>query len=215
MRALSAASPDASTVSDRGVYPRGMAEDLSSQIPRVAKDGATWRLGEPADVAWISDHTEAGLAITSAIPPVFDAYATIVIPDDQERLPSERALLKLLTDESDDQPWWLGYLDTGASDVVFPDAPRVSLYAGWPYVLVRAGARQAAKWRTDSPFRGTLPDLMFPSDHAWSTSRLWDDDWYCIGGPRHLVHRASAEPALRAHSVGTDENATPPGHTAR
>jgi hypothetical protein len=42
----------------------------------------------------------------------------------------DRAVLGLLSEQSAGQPWWLGYLDTDADDVVFPDAPKVTLYAG-------------------------------------------------------------------------------------
>jgi hypothetical protein len=56
-------------------------------------------------------------------------------------------VLALLAEQSPDQRWWLGYLDTGVDDIVFPDAPKVTLYYGWPYVLVEAGPEQAAAWR--------------------------------------------------------------------
>jgi hypothetical protein len=36
----------------------------------------------------------------------------------------DRALLSLLQRHTLAQPWWLGYLETGASDVVFYDAPK-------------------------------------------------------------------------------------------
>ena len=39
-------------------------------------------------------------------------------------------LLPSPTSYSAGQPWWLGYLDTGADDIVFPDAPKVTLYYG-------------------------------------------------------------------------------------
>ena len=58
-------------------------------------------------------------------------------------------LLTLLSEHSPDQRW-LGYLDTGVDDIVFPDAPKVTLYAGWRYVLIEAGPDQAAAWRPDS-----------------------------------------------------------------
>ena len=32
-------------------------------------------------------------------------------------------MLALLTGQSPGQPWWLGYLDTGADDIIFRDAP--------------------------------------------------------------------------------------------
>jgi hypothetical protein len=52
--------------------------------------------------------------LTSAIPPIFAAYATVVVPDtDEGRSEDSRLLLRLLSEQSGDQPWWLGYLDTG------------------------------------------------------------------------------------------------------
>jgi hypothetical protein len=55
----------------------------------------------------------------------------------------DRAVLTLLSEYSAGQPWWLGYLDTGADDIVFPAAPMVTLYAGWHHVLVEAGPEQS------------------------------------------------------------------------
>ena len=45
-----------------------------------AKDGSSWRIGTGADVAWIAAGTSMSRTITAAIPPVFEAYATIVLP---------------------------------------------------------------------------------------------------------------------------------------
>jgi hypothetical protein len=88
-------------------------------LPSAVKDGVRRRL-----VAWIAAGTSAGLTITAAIPPVFQAYATIVRPDsDEGQAAHDRAVLALLTERSAAQPWWLGYLDTGTDDVVFPRAP--------------------------------------------------------------------------------------------
>jgi hypothetical protein len=47
---------------------------------RLAREGSTWRIGTDAEVAWIANSTSTGLTITSAIPPVFEAYATVVLP---------------------------------------------------------------------------------------------------------------------------------------
>jgi hypothetical protein len=44
------------------------------------KDGRAWRIGGEAEVAWILENTEVSLAITSAIPPIFEAYATLELP---------------------------------------------------------------------------------------------------------------------------------------
>jgi hypothetical protein len=185
----------------------------------VAKGGGNWQIGLGADVAWITNSTEAGLSITSAIPPIFDAYATIVMPE--PGVPSlvadhELRVLRLLMAETADQDWWLGYLDTGTDDVVFPDAPRVLLYANWGYVVVKAGPAQSQLWRTvgSTPRHPRLPDLMFPEDRTWLLSTLWDDDWWCLGGSTGLVDAFVADPGLSGHLVGTDDDATPPRHVA-
>lgn len=187
-------------------------------MARRAKDGRTWRIGTDAEVAWIQNDTSTGLAITAAIPPVFEAYATVVLPsggEGQEK--HDRAVLALLSDQSAGQPWWLGYLDTGTDDVVFPDAPMVTLYAGWHYVLVEAGPEQAATWRRTglrSFWKGVLPNLIFPADRSWLVSTLWDDDWTCTGGAAVLVDKFLRHPDLQARPVVPGQDATPPGHQA-
>ena len=195
-----------------------MGSDSSGRALSAHKDGRAWRLGTPADVAWIQTSTVPGLTIRSAIPPVFAAYATIVVPDiDAGRCEHHRLLHRLLVEESADQPWWLGYLDTGGDDLVFPDAPKVTLYQGWRYVLVQAGPDEAASWRPQDlrSWRSPGPDLLFPDDRSWLVSWLWDDDWRCVGGPTSLVEGLLAEPHLQVRQVGLQEDATPPGHVAR
>jgi hypothetical protein len=106
----------------------------------------------------------------------------------------------LLREQAPGQPWWLGYLDTGVDDIVFPGAPMVTLYSGWHYVLVEAGPGQAAAWRPkDGRAFGTgdLPNLMFPADRSWLVSMLWDDDWTCIGGLATLVDNVLRHPTSR------------------
>ncbi len=51
------------------------------------RGGHTWRIGTAAEVAWIAGGTSASLTsaalsrtITAAIPPVFEGYATVVLP---------------------------------------------------------------------------------------------------------------------------------------
>ena len=123
---------------------------------RVAKNGRSWRIGTAAEVDWIASATSVGRTLIAAIPAVFDAYATYFdeyalrhLDDDQAWSieSQEHAVVDQLLNVSGVQPWWLGYLDTGAHDVVFPQAPRVSLYSVWPHVLVEAGAEQALTWR--------------------------------------------------------------------
>jgi hypothetical protein len=87
-----------------------MAGDPGPPVRRI-KDahGHSWRIGTDAEVAWIANGTSPGLAVTAVIPPVFAAYATVVLPDgaaDQERY--NRAVLALLTGQSVGQRWWLG-----------------------------------------------------------------------------------------------------------
>lgn len=191
---------------------------------RRDKDGKEWRIGTSAEVAWIVQGTASGLEITSAIPPVFAAYATLLLPEDgtdqaehdQDQAVHDQDVLALLRAHTADQRWWLGYLDTGAAGVVFPDAPKVTLYAGWSYLLVEAGPEQAAGWRPpDGLFwKGALPDVMFPADRSWLFSTLWDDDWTCVGGPADLVDGFLRHPRLRARRVELGQDATPPGHRA-
>jgi hypothetical protein len=185
----------------------------------LPRDGSTWQIGTAADVDWIAGGTWVGLAITSAIPPVFPAYATVVVPEPDmpdEQQARDRALLDVLARHSTQERWWLGYLETGNSDVVFADAPRVRLNSG-RYVLVSAGPEQAARWRSPDPWKGCLPDVMFPGDRSWLVSTLWDDDWTCVGGCEQLIADLLSDPGLRAHArrvANVDEDATPPGHVA-
>jgi hypothetical protein len=100
---------------------------------RRASDETAWQIGGSDEVAWIATNTRPGRTIATAIPPFFDAYATVTVPGPPEdkRL-SDEALLALLRAQEPQQPWWLGYLETGASDVVFSRAPRVQLYRAGP-----------------------------------------------------------------------------------
>lgn len=202
-----------------------MTPDRETEVRRT-KDNRAWRIGCDADVAWIQQDTGRGLAITSAIPPIFEAYATLELPGSSDRDQAswqedpdrhDAAVLAMLSQHTGTQPWWLGYLDTGAADVIFYDVPKVTLYSGWEYVLIQAGPEQAGQWGGDDRWKGVLPDLMFPSDRSWLVSTLWDDDWTCIGGTRDLVNAFLAHPDLRDRVHETTpsiQDATPPGHTA-
>lgn len=179
----------------------------------VTKDGRSWRIGTAADVAWIAGQTTEGISITTAIPPLFDAYASFYEPDGVDIEAHERAVIDELINHTADQPWWLGYLETGAHDIVFPRAPQVSLYWDWAYVLVEAGPEQALTWRTGHMrhFYGSLPDLFFPADHSWLVSALWDDTWTSIGGSTEVINALQRDPLINAYPLGPDDDAVPPG----
>jgi hypothetical protein len=192
------------------------------------KDGRAWRIGGEAEVAWIREGTEVSLAITSAIPPVFEAYATLELPGSRDHLSAspfeavdrhDAGVLAVLSEHSAGQPWWIGYLDTGGADIVFHDVRKVRpgpTNDAW-YVLVEAGSEQAGVWRDREHWKSPLPDLIFPADRSWLLSTLWDDDWTCIGGSQRLVDAFLTHPDLRHRAREVDasvEDATPPGHTA-
>lgn len=182
------------------------------------RNGCSWRVGTASDVAWINTGTSVGLTITAGIPAVFEDYATVILPGKgSDQAQRDRALIAVLKSQSTDQRWWLGYLDRGGCDVVFPGAPTVSVYVGWPYVLVQAGPGQAVNWRRAGTTQASpyvLPDLMFPADRSWLVSTLWDDDWSCVGGSVALVDALLNHPDLRSHArrVRLGDDATPPGH---
>ena len=180
----------------------------SGPAPATAKpDPGTLTFGTPDTVTWITSRTTRDRTITSAIPPVFERFATfeeVNSQDDALFVEQERAVVDHLA-EFGPHEWWLGYLDTGAHDVVFPTAKKVKMYASWPYVIVKAGPDEALTWR-DSP-----PDLIFPVDRSWLMSMLWDDGWTSIGGPARLIEKLAANPLVRARTVELGTDATPPG----
>jgi hypothetical protein len=107
----------------RGQVDPEPARDPAQHGPRTAmvardKGGRSWRIGTDAEVSWIANGTTVGTAITSAMPAVFEAYATVVLPpggEGQEQ--HDGTVLALLTQHTRRQPWWLGYLATGADDI--------------------------------------------------------------------------------------------------
>jgi hypothetical protein len=181
----------------------------------VTRDGRSWRIGAADDVAWLAGRTTQGLSITTAIPPIFDAYATFYPPGRVDIEAHERAVVDVLAQHTPEQPWWLGYLDTGAHDIVFTRAAKVSLYWDWRYLLVEAGPEQALTWRTGHmrASEGSLPDLFFPADHSWLVSALWDDTWTDIGGTAALINALHHNRLINARPVGHDEDVLPPGLT--
>jgi hypothetical protein len=169
-------------------------------------------------VDWITNSTRRDRTVVSAIPATYARYATIVIPDgDLAKTRADAALVEVLQAHTPAQPWWLGYLDTGAADVVAVDTPRVAMYVGWPYVLLEGGPEQALTARRNSdvtPWHSAVPELMFPRDRSWLVSTMWDDNWRCVGGPAALVDGLLLRPELQVRAVTLEEDATPPGHAS-
>lgn len=145
-------------------------------------------------IQWIIDGLAQAKPFKSAVPGIFASYTEIPeidAPDPSKLAEQERAIVQHLSDHGSNS-WWLGYLETGAHDVVFNGANRVYLYSRWPYVMVRGNPAEALT------LRDSLPDLMFPADRSWMASMLWDDSWTCVGGPRALIHALADDPATRA-----------------
>jgi len=124
-------------------------------------------------------------------------------------------VIEPLTEQTLEQPWWLGYLDTGASNVGFPYTRRTTIYYGYGYVLIEAGPQQATGWREEG-WSWVLPELMFPADRSWLFSTMWDDGWTSIGGSQQLVDGFLSDATLgpRARRVALGQDPTPPGHEA-
>lgn len=65
---------------------------MSERIETRVKDGVTRRVGGQAEVGWITEDTERGRRITAAIPPVFEAYATLTNHPGAPDLPRDVSL---------------------------------------------------------------------------------------------------------------------------
>lgn len=181
----------------------------------VDRDGRTWRIGTAEEVAWLAGRP-LGRSVVTSMPLVFEAYATLYMPRDEAPVKAhERAIVNTLAARIAPQPWWLGYLHTGAHDIVVPEARRVSVYSpDWEYVLVEGGPSEALRWRYGHmrDGEGHLPDLFFPFDRSWFVTALWDDAFTCIGASRELIDALAGEPLAGLRRVDpTDEDVTPPG----
>lgn len=102
-----------------------MVPARETEVWRI-KDGLSWRIGRGAEIAWIQQNTDCGVAITSAVPSMFAAYATLELPgtgdhdaaswfEDPDR--HDAGVLALLSEHTAAQPWWLGSLELAAPDL--------------------------------------------------------------------------------------------------
>jgi hypothetical protein len=113
----------------------------------IAKDGQSWRIGTKAQISWIANGTSIYQTITSAIPPVFAAYATFWESDDDSvsmTVYEQAVLSHLIEQTAADQPWWLGYRDPLGS---VPRAP--ALFTG-----PLSDQRQDSVWVSADPPAG-------------------------------------------------------------
>jgi hypothetical protein len=78
-----------------------------------SRTAAIWRIGTGAEVAWITNGISPGRTITAAIPPVFEAYATVVLPDsDDDQQRHDLAVSAVLNEQPASQ--------SGGSDISTP-----------------------------------------------------------------------------------------------
>lgn len=61
-----------------------MADDRRNATRR-SKDGRDWRIGSAEEVRWIEE-TPRGKSVADAIPPIFEAYATLEQPLTGDRM---------------------------------------------------------------------------------------------------------------------------------
>lgn len=187
---------------------------MSEPVPAALPGGRPPPPGSPV-TDWLTDGTVQSRTVVGLVPRRYAAYATVLVPDgDAARTRADAALVEALLAHPPAPPWHLGYLDTGAADVVEPGAPRVSVYGGWTYVLLEGGPEQALGARRNAdatPWHSALPELVFPRDRSWLVATPWDDPWRLVGGPATLVEALVRSPDLDAQEVGPDEELTPPG----
>jgi hypothetical protein len=163
-------------------------------VPAVAPGAPDPPGGSPV-VDWITRSTRRDRTVISAIPLGFVRYATVVVPeDDAAKTRADAALVEVLQAHTPEQPWWLGYLDTGVADLVDPDAPEgVGVRRIGPTCCCRAVAAcpDRAKQRRQHALAQRPAELVFPADRSWLVSTMWDDDWRCVGGTGSAGRRAA------------------------
>jgi len=126
------------------------------------------------ELDWIRIGTSLGMSIRSAVPGGFDVFGLLDI-DDGAR-PTEDALLNAL-ETSEGEPLVAGWILRNS--LVTETGDEHLLYANWRYRLRRV-TRSDLTGRPSTGVNG-FPDLLFPSDHRWIVSTLWDDSWRSIG----------------------------------
>lgn len=57
-----------------------MSGSSEREPPTQLNDGRAWSVGTEDEVAWINLGVTEGRSIAAAVPPIFEAYATVTFP---------------------------------------------------------------------------------------------------------------------------------------
>lgn len=168
--------------------------------------------GKPRlDLTWISSGTRPGDSIHSAVPPIFENYATIVVARDAEVRQAQHRAIGAVLESTKEAALWIGVIETGDPDDYLADAVRATLYANWPYHMKYISASTLLDHRNAHSERGPLPDLVFPPDRSWLATRLWDDSWISFGGSAAVTDALMLATGTAARRVPPGGLITPPG----
>ena len=132
------------------------------------------------DIAWLRQEGAAFGTLRYAIPASFEAYGVLDLPRDIR--PVEEALLGTMSTDPA-EPLVAGWIDRGPWPA--PAGTEHVLYSGWKYRLRRLKTRELTGLPTEGI--GSFPDLLFPPNHSWLVSLLWDDSWRSIGASQALA----------------------------
>ncbi len=170
------------------------------------KDGRALRIGSEAELEWIAEGATYGRAITSAIPPLFESYATLELPgtpgaggswsasrDDinEQREQDENVVSILRAHTTEAQPWWLGYLETGiGAETVFWNVPTVSSTPTGHMCSSKPGRSKRPAGARETSGKASCQTLCF----RW-TEAGWSRLCGTITGDASAAHNDSSEPS--------------------
>jgi hypothetical protein len=175
---------------------------------KASRDGKDWQVGDDQTVSWIRSNTVGGGRITAAIPPIYPRYATLMPSAGTAPEVFERECVEALEGCTPSQPWWLGFLHTGAFPSPFPDAQEVELNYNWEYLFVRARPPQALNWRRGnirSGLDGLIPEIIYPEDRSWLLSGMWDDAFICLGCDESVLNTLRNHEEISVDEVSVNE----------
>lgn len=134
------------------------------------------------EISWLRGSEGRAETLGYAIPPRFEVYGALDLSE--EHRPNEDSLLEALVPDPQ-TPLIAGWIDRGPWPP--PSGDEFHLYWNWPYRIRRV----ALKELVGLPSEGEegFPDLLFPLDHTWLVSLLWDDAWRSIGASEVVARR--------------------------